>query len=158
MKRMHNDFIKRASDRAKKGMLVCKGGPFGAVIVKKGVVVAEAHNEVTSSNDPTAHAEVLAIRRACRKLNTFNLRGCDIYCSSEPCPMCMGAIYWARLSGVFYACAHNDAAKAGFDDGFIYRDIKLKPSKRKIKFRQIKHKDAEQLFKLWNKIENKTLY
>ena len=106
------------------------GGPFGAVIARNGEIVAEAANRVTLDNDPTAHAEVSAIRLASRKLGTFNLAGCDIYTSCEPCPMCLGAIYWARLDNIYYANNREDAANIGFDDDFIYHEIALKPSER----------------------------
>jgi len=157
-KKKHEHYMTFAANRAKKGILVFGTGPFGAVIVKNGAVIAEAHNEVTSTNDPTAHAEVVAIRRACRKLKTFQLKGCDIYCTSEPCPMCMGAIYWSRLRKVFYACTNKDAAKVGFDDAYIYKEMRKKPSKRKLKFKQIKCKDAELLLKMWDELDNKIRY
>ena len=113
------------------------GGPFGAVVVKDGAVVATGTNQVTSTVDPTAHAEVVAIREACRALGTFQLSGCDIYSSCEPCPMCLGAIYWARPDRVYYAATHRDAAAAGFDDSFIYQQVRINPRERKLPMEQV---------------------
>src|SRR5690606_25588778 len=113
-------FIKRAIEHSEKGMYLHAGGPFGAVIAKNGEIIAEGFNQVTSSNDPTAHAEVVEIRKACEKLGSFQLDDCIIYTSCEPCPMCLGAIYWARPKAVYYACTKEDAAAIGFDDNFIY--------------------------------------
>ena len=119
---------------AQQGMDAGKGGPFGCVIVKAGKVIATAHNEVTSSNDPTAHAEVVAIRKACAALGDFQLTGCEVYASCEPCPMCLGALYWARPSVIFYAATKVDAAVAGFDDSFIYGEINKQDAQRSIPF------------------------
>lgn len=124
--------MQRAVDLALERMRANKGGPFGAVIARKGVIVAEGWNEVTSTNDPTAHAEVVAIRRACEKLRTFNLSDCEIFASCEPCPMCLGAIYWARFRTLYYANTRVEAAGIGFDDEFIYREIPLDPAVRTI--------------------------
>ncbi len=126
-----------------------KGGPFGAVVVKDGVIIAHGANEVTSSNDPTAHAEVVAIRRACKALNTFQLDGCEIYTSCEPCPMCLGAIYWARPSKLYYANSKEDAAKIQFDDQFIYEEIAKPVGKRKLFTQQIMREEAMEAFKKW---------
>jgi tRNA(Arg) A34 adenosine deaminase TadA len=124
-----NEAIKLASDNVDND-----GGPFGAVIVKDNEVIARGTNRVTGNNDPTAHAEVQAIREACRKLETFDLSGCKIYTSCEPCPMCFSAIYWAHLDEVYYAASHEDAANAGFDDAFIYDEIKRHPNERSVPF------------------------
>lgn len=126
------DFMQRAIDVALEHVRANTGGPFGAVIVRCGAIVAEGWNEVTSTNDPTAHAEVVAIRRACTKFATFNLSDCDIYASCEPCPMCLGAIYWARFRTLYYANTREDAAAFGFDDELIYREMPLAPAARLI--------------------------
>ena len=122
----------RAIELARKGMENGAGGPFGCVVVKDGEIVGEGSNLVTSTNDPTAHAEITAIRNACQNLNNFQLEGCEIYTSCEPCPMCLGAIYWARPAKMFYAATHEDAAKVGFDDQFIYEEIEKPITERKI--------------------------
>jgi guanine deaminase len=134
------------------------GGPFGAVIVKDGVIVAKASNSVTKENDPTAHAEITAIRLASKILNTFNLSDCQIYTSCEPCPMCFGAVYWARLDKLYYAATKTDARKIGFDDSFIYKEINLIHSKRKIPNIQILREEALKAFKDWEDKEDKTTY
>jgi len=135
-----------------------KGGPFGAVIVKGEEVIASAMNEVTTSDDPTAHAEVVAIRRACKELGTYQLHGCDIYTSCEPCPMCLGAIYWARPDKVFYAANRKDAAASGFDDDFIYEEIKLDPGMRMIPFENVMRDAALDAFSTWDKSDIKIKY
>lgn len=135
-----------------------KGGPFGCVIVKDGKIIAEGFNQVTSNNDPTAHAEVVAIREACKKLNTFQLTGCEIYTSCEPCPMCLGAIYWARPDKLFYANTKSDAAKIGFDDDFIYQEINLPLDKRKIPTEQIGRIAALKAFEEWENKKDKIEY
>ncbi|MFA6825078.1 MAG: nucleoside deaminase, partial [Bacteroidales bacterium] len=134
------------------------GGPFGAVIVKDGVLIAKSPNTVTSSNYPTAHAEINAIRLACKELNTFDLSGCEIYSSCEPCPMCLSAIYWARISKVYYAADRFDAQKAGFDDSFIYNEISLSEKERSIYMENAMHKEGQMPFELWQETENKTKY
>ncbi len=134
------------------------GGPFGAVIVKDGMVVARSANKVVPTNDPTAHAEVSVIRMACQELDTFNLEGCEIYTSCEPCPMCLGAIYWARIGKVYYANTKADAAAIGFDDHFIYDELELPMNKRKMPFVQLMRNEAQPAFKLWDGLENKTDY
>lgn len=134
------------------------GGPFGAVIVKDGEIVAEASNSVTVDNDPTAHAEVNAIRAATRKLGTFDLQGCDIYTSCEPCPMCLGAIYWARLDKIYYANDRKDAARIGFDDDFIYKEIALKPSERSKHMEILLPEEGIRAFQMWEKKIDKTEY
>lgn len=129
------------------------GGPFGAVIVKDGEIVATGVNRVTANHDPTAHAEVSAIRAACQKLGTFDLSGCEIYTSCEPCPMCLGAIYWAHLDKIYYGNNKTDAARIGFDDSFIYDELALPRTLRKLPVRILMDKEAEEAFRMW---ENKT--
>lgn len=136
----------------------CNGGPFGAVIVKDEKIIAEGCNRVTSDNDPTAHAEVVAIREACKKLNTFNLTGCEIYTSCEPCPMCLAAIYWARLDTVYFANEKHDAANIGFDDKFIYDEFALELHQRKIKMVKLHIKDALEVFNEWKNRDDKIEY
>jgi guanine deaminase len=135
-----------------------RGGPFGAVIVKDGAMVAEATNQVTSTNDPTAHAEVLAIRQACEKLKIFDLEGCEIYSSCEPCPMCLGAIYWARLSRIYFANAGADASRIGFDDSLIFRELALPLSQRKIPMIQMMREKASVAFQAWQNKPGKIQY
>jgi tRNA(Arg) A34 adenosine deaminase TadA len=134
------------------------GGPFGAVIVKNNEIIARASNNVTQKNDPTAHAEISAIRKASKKLKTFNLSGCDIYTSCEPCPMCFGAIYWARLDKLYFAATKSDAHDIGFDDSFIYQEINLTHEKRKIPNIQILRTEALKAFKDWEQKPDKTIY
>ena len=129
------------------------GGPFGAVVVKDGKIISRGYNQVTANNDPTAHAEVIAIREACKALNSFQLEGCEIYTSCEPCPMCLGAIYWARPAKVYYASTKRDAAEIHFDDAFIYQEIELDLEKRSLPFVQLMRKEALVAFEAWkNKI------
>ena len=135
-----------------------RGGPFAAVIVKDGEILATGVNEVTSSNDPTAHAEVVAIRKACEKLNSYQLDGCEIYCSCEPCPMCLGAIYWARPSKIYYANTKEDAAAIEFDDHFIYIEMELPVEKRKLPTFQLLRDEALEAFEKWEKSTTKTKY
>lgn len=142
-----------AAESVKKG-----GGPFGAVVVKNGKVIAESANSVTPDNDPTAHAEVNAIRLACKKLGTFMLDGCEIYASCEPCPMCLGAIYWAHIKTIYYAGTRSDAAKAGFDDDFIYREINIDPEKRSVPAFNFMPNEGAAVFKLWLDKEDRTNY
>lgn len=151
-------FMQMAVELSLKGMESDKGGPFGCVIVKDGEVIGKGYNAVLETNDPTAHAEIVAIRDACNYLGDFQLIGCEVYTSCEPCPMCMGAIYWARPDRVFYANTKEDAAEAGFDDHFIYRELEIPPDSRKIPFIQIQQEDAYEVFKKWILKENKTLY
>jgi len=134
------------------------GGPFGAVVIQNGVIIASGSNCVTTTNDPTAHAEVMAIRAACKVLGTFQLTGCDLYTSCEPCPMCLGAIYWARPDRVFYANNRHQAAAIGFDDRFIYDEITLPPENRKIPFIQLPCPEATLSFTAWENSANKTTY
>lgn len=135
-----------------------RGGPFGAVIVNAGKIIAEAANQVTSTNDPTAHAEVLAIRKACQVLDCFELKNCELYTSCEPCPMCLGAIYWARLSRIYFANTAEDAAKIGFDDSFIYDELKQPYSGRRIPALQIMREEALAGFRAWADKSDKTSY
>ncbi len=135
-----------------------RGGPFGAVITKGDEIVATGANQVTSANDPTAHAEIVAIRAACQKLSGFQLTDCDLYTSCEPCPMCLGAIYWARPDQVYYASSREDAARAGFDDEFIYSQITLPVDRRKIPMHQVLQQEAEAAFQAWEEMLNKVRY
>jgi len=135
-----------------------RGGPFGAVIVKDGSIVAEGVNCVTNTNDPTAHAEMVAIREACRKLQSFELPGCEIYSSCEPCPMCLGAIYWARPARVYFANSAADAAQAGFDDAFIYQELRAPHAERKIPMIQLKNNSALDAFRAWREKSDKIRY
>jgi len=134
------------------------GGPFGSVIVKDNKIIAEGSNKVTFSNDPTAHGEVVAIREACKKLNTFDLSGCEIYTSCEPCPMCLSAIYWSRLDKIYYANTREDAKNIDFDDSFIYLEIPKKIGDRKIKMTQMLRDDALKAFEIWSKKTDKIKY
>ena len=134
------------------------GGPFGSVVVKNGAIIAEGVNRVTSTNDPTAHAEVSAIRAACAKLGAFELKGCDLYTSCEPCPMCLGAIYWARLARVYFGNLAADAAKIGFDDAFIYREIAQPHGQREIPMIQMMRQEALAAFRQWEEKPNKIEY
>ena len=134
------------------------GGPFGCVIVKEDKIFAEGFNKVTFSNDPTAHAEIVAIREACKKLNTFNLSGCDLYASCEPCPMCLSAIYWSHVYNIFYANTREDAKKINFDDSLIYSEISKKNQDRKIPIKQILRDEALEAFEIWDKKTDKIEY
>tara|TARA_B100001057_G_C22265201_1_gene724791 strand:+ start:132 stop:599 length:468 start_codon:yes stop_codon:yes gene_type:complete len=134
------------------------GGPFGCVIVHNNKIIAEGVNRVTSNNDPTAHAEIVAIREACKKLDTFNLQGTQLYTSCEPCPMCLSAMYWAHIDKIFYGNSRDDAAKINFDDKFIYDEFKVKMSHRKIPLVQLSSDYAIEAFKLWEEEENKIRY
>jgi len=136
----------------------CNGGPFGAVIVKDGRIIAKGANNVTASNDPTAHAEVVAIRQACEKLQTFQLTGCEIYASCEPCPMCLGAIYWARLDKLYYANTKNDAAAINFDDKFIYEELEKPLEHRTLFTQQLLREEALEAFKSWSQQDQKIQY
>ena len=135
-----------------------KGGPFAAVIVKKGRIIAEGTNRVTSVNDPTAHAEIVAIRKACKALGRFQLDGCEIYTTCEPCPMCLGAIYWARPAKVYYGNLQKDAARVGFDDSFIFRELKLPLSRRRIKMVPMMRQEALKAFRAWEQKPDKIEY
>jgi guanine deaminase len=152
------NFMRQAIQLAKEGMLSGQGGPFGCVIVKDGKIVGQGSNRVLTTQDPTAHAEVVAIREACKNLNHFQLDGCELYASCEPCPMCLGAIYWARPDRVFFACTKEDAAAIGFDDELIYREIEIKPSDRKIPMENLLREESLEAFELWKAKGNKLLY
>jgi len=141
-----------------KMMRANKGGPFGAVVVKGDVIIARGFNRVTSTNDPTAHAEIVAIRKACQKLKTFQLTGCELYTSCEPCPMCLGAIYWARLDKIYYANTEKDAARIGFDDHFIYQEFERPLNKRRLPIKQMMREEALQVFKEWEEKTDKVQY
>jgi tRNA(Arg) A34 adenosine deaminase TadA len=154
----HEKFMQRALDIALERMRANKGGPFGAVIVRDGEIVAEGWNEVTSTNDPTAHAEVVAIRRACAKLGTFNLSDCDIYASCEPCPMCLGAIYWGRFRTLYFANTRFEAAEIGFDDEFIYKEVPLAPEARSIPGIHVKTAQSHVPFAEWAAKPDKIKY
>lgn len=145
--------IELAVDNVKNG-----GGPFGAVIARNGEVVSTGVNRVTPNNDPTAHAEVMAIRAACTKLGTFNLDGCVIYTSCEPCPMCLGAIYWAHIEKIYYGANQHDAAAVDFDDSFIYKELALPPRERKTPVENILHNEALVPFDLWREKDDKVAY
>ena len=155
---MEEKFMKEAIDLARNGITTNKGGPFGAVVVKNGEVIGRGNNRVTSNNDPTAHAEVMAIRDACNNLNTFQLEGCEVYTTCEPCPMCLGAIYWARPSRVYYGCTKQDAADIDFDDEFIYKELELPLDQRKVPFKQLIRDEAIGLFREWEGKEDKEPY
>ncbi len=148
-----NQAIELAKDNITKG-----GGPFGAVIVRNGEIIARSANTVTLDKDPTAHAEVNAIRSACKRLGTFDLSGCEIYSSCEPCPMCLSAIYWARLDKLYYAATRKDAASVGFDDDYIYKEIPLDNAHRSLPIEHLHSPNATSPFALWEKTEGKTEY
>jgi len=155
---LHEDFMNEAIGIAIKGIINDEGGPFGCVIVKEGKIIAKGNNKVTSTNDPTAHAEIIAIRNACGYLNSFQLDGCIMYTTCEPCPMCLGAIYWARPDKVYFGCNKKDAADINFDDDFIYQELPLPYSERSIPFQQINRNEALKPFKIWTEKEDKISY
>tara|TARA_B100001079_G_scaffold244744_1_gene232200 strand:- start:207 stop:680 length:474 start_codon:yes stop_codon:yes gene_type:complete len=157
---MHNlskNFMLRAIELS---MISLKedGGPFGCVIVKNNEIISEGFNEVTNKNDPTAHAEIVAIRNACNKLNTFNLKGTQMFTSCEPCPMCLSAIYWSHIDKIYYGNNRKDAAKIGFDDSYIYDELSINLNKRKIPLEQINEKEAIKAFEEWEAKTDKTVY
>jgi len=149
MTEVDKKFMARAIELARNGVDSNAGGPFGCVVVKNSVIVGEGNNCVTSTNDPTAHAEVVAIRDACSRLDSFQLDGCTIYTSCEPCPMCLGAIYWARPERVFYACTRDDAAAVGFDDDFIYRELEKGNDERELELVNFMRDEALEVFDGW---------
>ena len=155
---MKNRFMARAIELSIEGVQSGRGGPFGAVIVKDGEILGEGVNQVTSTKDPTAHAEMLAIRMACAKLGSFELKNCELYTSCEPCPMCLGAIYWARLARVYFANTAEDAAKIGFDDSLIYSELRQAHANRRIPVIQMMHEEALVGFHAWEANPNKILY
>jgi guanine deaminase len=151
-------FLDRAVELSRSGMQAGNGGPFGCVIVLDGKIVGEGCNMVTSTNDPTAHAEVVAVRDACKNLNTFQLPGCDVYTSCEPCPMCLGALYWARVRKVVYANTRQEAAAIEFDDEFIYNEISADFMARQIPFIHVPHEGAKEVFRQWKDMDSKLKY
>jgi tRNA(Arg) A34 adenosine deaminase TadA len=151
-------FMREAIRLSIQMMRLGKGGPFGAVVVKDGRIVGRGSNQVTSTNDPTAHAEIVAIREACRRLKSFQLKGCDLYTSCEPCPMCLSAIYWARLRTVYYGNTRKDAAGIAFDDDFIYREVGLPIRKRELVMKQLLRKEALAAFAEWKLKPDKITY
>ena len=151
-------YMREAIHLAEQGMRAGRGGPFGCVIVRNGQIVGRGHNRVTSTNDPTAHAEVVAIRDACATLETFQLADCELYTSCEPCPMCLSAIYWARIPTVFYGNTRADAAAIGFDDDFIYQQVPLPPEKRAIKMELYLRDEAQTAFQEWQAKTDKVRY
>lgn len=151
------EFMRKAIELSKEN-IINNGGPFGAVIVKDGEIIATGTNRVTDSCDPTAHAEISAIRAAAEKLNSFDLSGCEIYSSCEPCPMCLGAIYWARLDKLYYGNTQDDAKEINFDDSFIYDELKLTPNERQLPSENLLREEAIEAFQQWMETENKTAY
>ncbi len=158
MKEENNKFMKRAIELAKENANSTNGGPFGAVVVKNGKIIGEGFNSVTTKNDPTAHAEINAIRNACKNLNSHQLEDCEIYASSEPCPMCLGAIYWARLKKIYYACSLEEAKNHNFDDVFIFDEFKKPNEIRMIPSEQIMQNKGEKIFIDWEKNDKKVEY
>jgi guanine deaminase len=154
----HEKFMKLAIGLSEKNVAEGLGGPLGAVVVKDGKIIAKSGNKVTTTNDPTAHAEVSAIRLACKKLKTFDLSGCVVYTSCEPCPMCLSAIYWARIETIYYANTKVDAANIGFDDKFIYDEIEKPMAKRTLPIHQMMRTEAQQAFQLWEQSSMKIDY
>ncbi len=150
--------MRRAIELAMENVRASRGGPFGAVIARAGEILAEGTNLVTATNDPTAHAEIVAIRAACRKLGRFELAGCEVYTSCEPCPMCLGAIYWARPQRVYFAATHQDAAGAGFDDSMIYRELAAPPVERRIPMESLLREEALEVFRAWERSPDKVTY
>ena len=154
---MKNKFMMRAIELSIDSVN-SRGGPFGSVIVKDDKILGEGSNKVTSTNDPTAHGEIVAIRHACKKLNNFNLSGCDLYTSCEPCPMCLSAIYWAHIDKIYYANTRSDARKINFDDSLIYSELTKKVDQRKIPTVQLMREKASKAFELWDKKIDKVKY
>jgi len=154
---MKNQFMKRAIELSVESVNN-GGGPFGSVIVKDNKIIAEGYNKVTSNNDPTAHGEIVAIREACKKLNNFSLNQCELYSTCEPCPMCLSAIYWARIDKIYYANTRDDARKIDFDDSLIYTELQKNIDKRKISMIQIMRNEALKAFELWDRKKDKVKY
>ncbi|HUX19885.1 MAG TPA: nucleoside deaminase [Spirochaetia bacterium] len=153
-----NQFMREAIAEARSGMLSGQGGPFGALIVSRGTIIARAHNEVLTTNDPTAHAEVLAIRRASALLGSFDLSDCEIYSSCEPCPMCFAAVHWAKIRSLYFACTRKDAAEIGFDDDYIYRVIRGEAELLQVEIKEIERGEGLLLFNEFASLEDKKLY
>jgi guanine deaminase len=158
MAKQHEAFLRQAIEIALNNVRHGHGGPFGALVVRDGEVIATGANQVTQSNDPTAHAEIVAIRAACRKLGSFQLEGCEIYTSCEPCPMCLGAIYWARASAFYYAGSHEDAARGQFDDSFIYTEVPKPAETRTIPGHRLLGHEGFRPFEEWLRTQNKVRY
>jgi len=154
----HKNFMHEAIRLSIENVQSSNGGPFGAVIVKNGEIIATGVNEVTKSNDPTAHAEIIAIRNACKILDSFQLDDCEIYCSCEPCPMCLGAIYWARPKAIYFANTKTDAAEINFDDNYIYQELELPIHERKLPTIQLLRDEAQSAFLQWQKSDKKIDY
>jgi tRNA(Arg) A34 adenosine deaminase TadA len=154
----HEKFMRRAIELALKGVDENLGGPFGCVVVKDGEIIGEGSNQVTSTNDPTAHAEVVAVREACRKLNSFQLDGCSVYTSCEPCPMCLGAIYWSRPARIFVAATREDAAAAGFDDELFYTELERPNDERQLRMETLLREESKVVFKRWVEKPDKVEY
>lgn len=154
----HRRFMMRAIELARQGMDSNSGGPFGAIVVRDGEVIGEGLNQVTSTNDPTAHAEIVAIRAACQKLGSFQLEGCLIYASCEPCPMCLGAIYWARPEKIIFGCTRQDAADIGFDDNFFYSELNKRIDERTLPIISLMREESLKVFKTWAQKPDKTEY
>ncbi|MFT5142662.1 MAG: guanine deaminase [Rhodothermales bacterium] len=152
------NLMRQAIELAHKNVASNLGGPFAALVTRGGEVIASGTNRVTSANDPTAHAEIVAIRNACAALDSFQLTGCDLYTTCEPCPMCLGAIYWARPDRVFYAAGRDDASQAGFDDGYIYREINRSPAERDIFMQQALRDEALSIFAAWQEKDDRREY
>ena len=155
---MNPDYMKEAIRLSREKSFAGDGGPFGAVIVKDDKIIGRGWNQVIARNDPTCHAEMVAIRDACKKLNDYNLSGCTIYINCEPCPMCLSALYWAGIDKIYFAATKKNAADLGFADDFIYHELQAEPDKRKIMMKQIMQDEAVAVFKLWDKMENKIIY
>jgi guanine deaminase len=155
---MSAELMRRAIALALENVRSSRGGPFAALVAKNGNVIAEGANSVTATNDPTAHAEIVAIRAACKVLDNFQLTGCDLYTTCEPCPMCLGAIYWARPARVFYAGVAADAADAGFDDAFIYKELHRPPDSRSVPMIPLMREESLAVFAAWKQQANKTQY
>ena len=154
----HEKFMRRAIELAQKGVDENRGGPFGCVVVKDGKIIGEGFNQVTSTNDPSAHAEIVAVRNACEALNSFQLEGCTVYTSCEPCPMCLGAIYWARPLRLFIAGTREDAAAAGFDDDHIYRELGKPNDQRELPMESLLRNESQAVFKRWIEKPDKVEY
>lgn len=155
---MHEQFLRRAIQLATDNVNSGQGGPFGSVVVHNGEIVGEGANHVTRDLDPTAHAEIVAIREACKKLGRFDLKGCTVYASSEPCPMCLSAIYWSRADALYFAASHHDAAKAGFSDTFLYQQIPLSIGERSLPTVNLLNDEGQQPFAAWHASTKKTPY
>ena len=155
---MKNYFINRAIELSQENLETNEGGPFGAVIVRDNEIIGEGRNLVTSTNDPTAHAEIVAIRNACKNIGSFSLENCEIYTSCEPCPMCLAAIYWARISNIYYANTKYDAAEIGFDDSYIYDQIAIDPEQRDLEMRKLDSQKAKEVFINWKNKSDKIEY